>query len=332
MAEQPEIQWLDGQAKDTKSVEKICPRRHIRQNQWQSKWNGMYLSNCYDYISDYECIFNHPIDENNQWRSYPKRWYDLKKAKRQGTNVSIRSLAHFTTEEKANLIVNSKGFTGGRKKFDKYEDGNNVEQKFSWWSPKFDKDAITLVRNTLEEAIQPFLADRDGEEEGELTRLKNQFATSDAFSPNSQRGYGSQYFQYGIDDLCRYYGELFDDDDDEVQFKILGTFGYKVEVMHAVLVCSQTNGVGMFSAYPSVLTPEEDVYNEAVVTRDKNGNWVWKPQSTGTVIKRLPDRNVFPKYRRWEHVAFAFHIPDEWEKDKQFMFVPDLKDNLHQIQ
>ena len=84
----------------------------------------------------------------------------------------------------------------------------------------------------------------------------------------------------------------------------------------------------MFRAYPPVLTPEEDVNNEAVVTRDDNGNWVWKPQATGgTVINRLPDRNVYPMYRRWEHVAFAFHIPD----DQQFMSVPELSGNLHQI-
>lgn len=84
--------------------------------------------------------------------------------------------------------------------------------------------------------------------------------------------------------------------------------------MHAVLVCSQENGVGMFRAYPPVLTREEDVNNEAGISRDDNGNWVWKPQTTGTVIKRLPDRNVYSKFRRWEHVASAFHIPDEIDK------------------
>ena len=83
--------------------------------------------------------------------------------------------------------------------------------------------------------------------------------------------------------------------------------------MHAVLVCSQENGAGMFKAYPSVLTPEEDVNNEAVVTRDAKGNWVWKPQATATEIMRLPDQlhQKYDNFRRWEHVAFAFHIPDE---------------------
>jgi len=68
------------------------------------------------------------------------------------------------------------------------------------------------------------------------------------------------------------------------------------------------------------LTPEEDVNNEAVATRDTNGNWVWKPQAAGSEIKRLPDQNVYPVYRRWEHVAFAFHVPDE--KDQSAVVDP----------
>ena len=31
-----------------------------------------------------------------------------------------------------------------------------------------------------------------------------------------------------------------------------------------------------------------------------------------------PIKNIFPKFRRWEHVAFAFHIPD---KKDQFALV-----------
>lgn len=304
MADQ--IQWLDGEANVPGSVEKICPKRHIRQNQWQSKWNKMYRAKPgYDYISDYECIFNHPIDNEAQLDSYPRLSSDLRDAKKQGTRLSITNLAHFTKEETA--IVTSGGFKGGIKKINKDEEGNNVSPKFSWWSPKFDENDRTTVQNTLEQAITPFLTDED-----DITKLKSQFATSVAFlpTPQSLQRYGSHYFQYGIHDLCEHYGSLFDD---EVQFKILGTFGYKQEVMHAVLVCSQENGAGMFKAYPSVLTPEEDANNnEAVVTRDTNGNWEWKPQATGgTEITRLSGNLPRPKFRRWEHVAFAFHIPDE---------------------
>ncbi|XP_078381352.1 uncharacterized protein LOC144664097 [Oculina patagonica] len=322
MAEGEQVQWLDGQANVEDNAEKICPMRRIRQNQWQSEWNEMYLGRwSYDYISDYECIFNHPIDEK------VKDLYidcdNLQAAKQQGTKVPITNLAHFTKSDVADTIIESGGFIGGMKKINEDAQGNDIKAKFSWWSPKFSEGDIKQVRNTLGGVIQPFLDEQDN-----LDQLKNQFATSDAFVPNPQR-YGTSYFQYDINYLCQQYENQVGG---EVQFKILGTFGYKQEVMHAVLVCSQANGDGMFGAYPDVLTPEEDVNNEAVVTRDNDGNWIWKPQATGAVIKRLYNHwQRFPKYRRWEHVAFAFHFPDEWGMNQEaieaIMFVPELTDH-----
>ena len=84
--------------------------------------------------------------------------------------------------------------------------------------------------------------------------------------------------------------------------------------MHAVLVCSQVDGAGQFSDYPDVLTPEEDINNEAVITRDWDiGNWYWRPQATGgsDILRLQAHWQNYPRYRRWEHVAFAFHIPDD---------------------
>jgi len=174
--------------------------------------------------------------------------------------------------------------------------------------------------------------DDDQDDLRTLVRLQKQFATSEAFNPTAQH-YGQFYFQYDINDLCDYYGVHFDCG---VQFKILGTFSYKKEVMHSILICSQENGDNLFEEYPPVLTPEEDVNNEAVVTRDReNGNWVWKPQATGTEIKRLPDLCVYPMYRRWEKVAFAFHIPDEWDHDdpeEALMYVPDVHEHLQYLE
>lgn len=68
--------------------------------------------------------------------------------------------------------------------------------------------------------------------------------------------------------------------------------------MHAVVVCSRKNGASNFATYPDVLTPIEDVKNEAVITRDYDGNWIWKPQATGSEIKRLQShQQKYPKYR-----------------------------------
>lgn len=387
MADQ--IQWLDGQAKVDGIVEKICPKRHIGQNQWQSEWNEMHLNdgsrNLYDYISDYECIFRHPVKDSDYFKG--RLWDKLQEAKQQGTRIPIGNLAHFTEPNVAQKIVKSGGFTGGVKKINEDVNGHGVaEATFSWWSPIFGEDDIKQVRDTLGVAIQPFFAgprdqwfsnddeaisdqddekhsdqdyeegsdqideeggdqndqsDEEGSEQNDekddddqddyqdyLKQLQKQFASSNAFNPGAQI-HGTSYFQYDINDLCDCYGTHFDCK--LLQFKILGTFSYKKEVMHAVLICSQKNGNRLFKEYLPVLTPEKDDNNEAVVTRDKNGNWVWKPQATGTEIRRLPDEHIkYPMYRRWEHLAFAFHIPDEWG-DKSFMTVPDLRRNLHHL-
>lgn len=171
----------------------------------------MFRGRCsYDYISDYECIFNHPIDVDVKEH---EGWENLQAAKLQGTKVPITYLAHFTRENVAEVIVTTGGFIGGVKKINEDAEGYDLEAKFSWWSPKFGEDAITLVRDTLREAIQPFLAplydqsdNKDvregGNQDGVIQPLQNQFATSDAFSPNDWRC-GRAYFQYDINDLCQ---------------------------------------------------------------------------------------------------------------------------------
>ena len=445
-----------------------------------------WSKHCYDFISDYECIFKHPVGMFHKF-FYGGLWDNLQAAKQRGTCISIVNIAHFTKLPFACEIVESGGFKGGMKKISEDAKGRDVEAKFSWWSPIFFEDDIKRVRDTLGEAIQPFLdelsdqfrgdgsnqddeidsdqdtekggdqdneegsdqgdeidsdqdpekgsdqdneegsdqndeidsdqdtekggdqdmeegsdqndeidsdqdtekgsdqdneegsdqdddseidsdqdtekggdqdmeggsdqddeIDQEGSEKGNdddddhhhhhhhhqdddqnaLTPLKKQFASSNAFNPNAQ-SYGNFYFQYNINYLCDRYRFHFGGNH-EVQFKVLGTFSYKKEVMHAVLVCSQKYGDGLFKKYPPMLTPEEDK-NEAVVTRDNDGNWLWKPQATGSVIKRLPDQRIsYPKFRRWEHVAFAFHIPDE-RGNETLMSVPDLRLNLHYL-
>jgi len=304
MAEQ--IIWVDGKPNVARNVEKICPGRHITQSQWRAEWKEHYVTPddrySYDYISDYECIFNHPLAGQGKDES---RWQNLQEAKRQGTRITITNVASYTRPEAAQQIVNSNGFTGKMKKINE-----NEEARFTWWTPLFTSDDITNVRNHLGEVIQPFIGENDTQQ-----ALKNQFASSDAFRPNVWR-YGNRLFQYRIKDLCQYYQNQVG----ELRYKILGTFSYKVEVMHAILVCSQANGAGRFAAYPGVLTPVEDVKNEAIITLDVLGNWIWRPQATATEITRLKNcQQNYPKYRRWEHLAFAFHIPDEWGKNGMMM-------------
>ena len=159
MADQ--IPWLDGRAKVGKSVEKICPKRHITQDQWQSEWNKTFLNasseHCYDFISDYECIFDHPVESSKYFCR--ELWDNLQAAKQQGTRISIVNIAHFTKRSFAHEIKESGGFRGGMKKINEDAKGRNVKAKFSWWSPIFGEDDIKLVRDTLGVAIQPFLSE-----------------------------------------------------------------------------------------------------------------------------------------------------------------------------
>lgn len=325
MADQ--IQWLDGQANVPESVEKICPKRHIRQNQWQSEWNNVYRNKktkwCYDYISDYECIFNHPVSPYTSLAD-PTRWNTLQQLKQQGTEIYITDLAHFTHPYSAGHIITSGGFRGEEKKINEDAQGDDIIAKFSWWSPLFTEQDILDVRRTLGDALRPFLNPWLWHDS-----FTNQFATSDAFMPKSWR-YGSSYFKYNINELCHYYGLHFKG---KVQFKILGTFGYKAEVMHAVLVCSETNASGMFRSYPEIPLREEFGNDDVVV---KHGPlWIWKPQATGTAIIRPREYwQPYPLFRRWENVAFAFHIPDEWGFDpsnEKLMFIPELGKHLRQL-
>ena len=254
------------------------------------------------------------------------RWKNLQKAKREGTTLRIDNLAHYTKPEAAEQIANTNGFRGGQKKINeiKYPTyRHNFKAKFSWWSPIFSSHDIANVRDHLGGVIQPFIGENDNQQ-----ALQNQFATSDAFRPKPDR-YGRRLFQYGINDLCHYYQDQVGGDD--LSYKILKTFDYKQEVMHAVLVCSQANGTGRFAAYPDVLTSVEDVNNEAVITCDAFGNWIWRPQATATKIRclRAHQWQRYPMYRRWEHVAFAFHIPDEWEDG--MMEVDDPRDHQWEI-
>ena len=145
----------------------------------------------YDYISDYECIFNHPVSHAGNKQEYWKKLQDAK-TRLGGTTMQIRELAHFTNPEAADQIVNDHGFRGGLKKIYKDENDDDIIANLSWWSPIFPEDERTNVREHLGEVIKPFTEER----EDDLDALKNQFATSDAFQPNPLRYgcYGNHLF------------------------------------------------------------------------------------------------------------------------------------------
>ena len=302
-----DILWIDGQAK-WGCVERICPGKYIRSGQWEAEWNNSFDRPHYDYISDYDCVFRHPVEMNYVVENYDlESWSNLQTAKQNGTDVTITNVAHFCKQQASQAIIGDGGFIGGSKKINEGPEGDDITATFSWWSSIFTGD-VAQVRAHFKTVLQPF-----GNDDDLPAAVSGQFATSHAFKPNGDR-YGDHYFQYGIKELCQAYKNLYQDA--EIEFRILGTFLYKCEVMHAVLVCSEANGAGRFKDYP-LLAANEAVNNE--------GMWTWKPEATGTEIRRLEGSwQPYPMYRRWEHVAFAFHIPDYID----VMTVPDLEDHL----
>ena len=307
MAEANQDQWIVGQANVPYAQEHILPESHEYDNQWNET---------YHYISDYDCIFDHPVDSEEIISLYdPQRWQNLLNAKQARTRILINNLAHFTSKVTADGIIASKGFNGGMKKINEDENGHDIQAILSWWSPKFTEEDINLVRNTIDHAIKPFY-DKDDDRES----LKNQFATSDAFIPRAWR-YGGIFFEYGINELCQHYenyraiGE-----ENEIQFKILGTYVYKQEIMYAVLVCSDKDK--QFADYPAV---PGDGNNEAVITHS-NLKWEWRPQATSSKIVRLAGGDEKPQFRRWEHVAFAFYVPHD------VFNPPDLQEHRGELQ
>ena len=93
-------------------------------------------------------------------------------------------------------------------------------------------------------------------------------------------------------------------DNKKPEFRVLGTFAYTQEVMHAVLVCP-----------PNVIKRSEDLplIEESNSVIYKSGhNWVWTPETTGSRANyyHATFKNIEVKNRRWEHATFAFFVPD----------------------
>lgn len=300
MAEADQSQWIEGQARVKDAKENILPGSH----DYDDRWNGRY-----HYISDYDCIFDYPVNPEQIPEEYKQLWQNLQRVKQVGTKIQIKNLAHFTSKVNASGIITSRGFKGGVKKINEGKNRKNIQASLSWWSPEFEEEDRKLVRETLNNAIRHFCKE---------SGLENQFATSQAFQPSTI--YGKVFFKYTINELCEHYIKYRKIVKEKLQFKILGTYVYVCEIMYAVLVCCVEDK--RFVGYPAV---PGDGNNEAVVTHN-NLNWVWRPRATSTTITRLAGFRQIPKFRRWEHVAFAFYVP------KGVFNPPDLQDHRYELQ
>ncbi|XP_051883200.1 uncharacterized protein LOC127576654 [Pristis pectinata] len=192
-------------------------------------------------------------------------------------------LSHVTTFYGARGIFSSGIFTSEKPK----EIGDNVEGDFSWWSFEIDRGEIKRERQRYRDIIR-----RRGQSLGTLSHCFN----SPAFLPGSR--YGNFKFTYDIATLMEMYQRSVCEGQPP-GVRLLGTFTYKLEVMHAVVVFPP--GGSLFSECPDI--PSDP---RAVVSKSVRG-WTWRPDSTGQTIG--PTTIYFPTFRRWDHVGIAFHLP-----------------------
>lgn len=297
--------WLIGE-KSEKGEERICPERHVTQAEWCPSFTKDLRSKKkrrYDYISDYECPFPHPIKMKKLWKKgvCQTQWNALQKAKQQGYGIPIEELAHFTSENISNSIIEDGGFRGQEKKIN-MKRKRDVIANLSWWRPVFPDDVPEKLRDHLSKHLSKF-ADTGVDN---FDDIRSQFAKSQVFRPE-KRGHIECYFQFSIPSILRHYRNYIGLEND-LEFSILGTFLYEKEIMHAVLVWSKgIEGHEQFSRYPVI--PEE----ESIITRDDNGRWMWYPQATTRKkIKRFKRFSKTDeddvKHALWENVAFAFYL------------------------
>ncbi|XP_046842783.1 uncharacterized protein LOC124436855 [Xenia sp. Carnegie-2017] len=294
-----QIKWINGVCNNRK-VERICPERHVQQKEWKNpEWNqGFRGRRIYHFISDYECPFpykNHMpvLDELSE-----KGLNILQSFKQQGYPIAINNLVH-CTDNKDDIII-SHGFIGREKKINEIN-GKDIYADLCWWAPLVEEDDKKSLRAHMGNCFLKVF-DHDIET---INDIKDLFGISLAFEVYSiWKLYKTcrHYFQYSMDDLLEYYQGYIGDE--KIEFRILGTFAYKVKVEYNVLVCSESAGKNEFSQYPHI-------QESNVVRRDSEGNWKWYPQATGKdEIKRF-DGSKDPEYRRYDCVSFAFHVPKE---------------------
>ena len=131
-------------------------------------------------------------------------------------------------------------------------------------------------------------------------KLLGNFCTSPPFCNPSR--YGNIVFRYSISEVIKAYSIQFCQEN-EPSFLVMGTFSYRQEVMHAILVCPREIAQGGHFPIASA--------RNSVIFKSSH-DWVWKPESTGCVWNvPISVREATTKFRRWEHTTFAFCIPDQ---------------------
>ena len=96
------------------------------------------------------------------------------------------------------------------------------------------------------------------------------------------------------------------DEEQDVEFKILGTVRFPQEVMYSIIVCPE--GCKEFDHLPLLQDNQDLIYFSGGLPCK------WKPQSSGCFTRRVTDSwqslaDPFNRKRRWDIVSFGFYLP-----------------------
>ncbi|XP_078079156.1 uncharacterized protein LOC144500316 [Mustelus asterias] len=212
-------------------------------------------------------------------------------------------------------VTDSKGVRGiladqSLKKANMKQVGENLKLQFSWWSVQVNQEEmekeLKIRRQAVTKQLRQTMEGVSAQDVGSLRdSLLEQFISSPAFLEVSN--YGNFKFTYKIDDLIGEYKKSVCKGKDP-EFRVLGTFKYNIEIMHAVVV--HPPGVKTFERCPPL--PSEVISREGT-------EWEWRPESTGSEMRVLTQdgdgswrvSDCYPDCRRWDFVSFAFYLPDE---------------------
>ncbi|KAL3879422.1 hypothetical protein ACJMK2_031720 [Sinanodonta woodiana] len=213
--------------------------------------------------------------------------------------IHVTEMTHATSFECMRSII----VDGGFKSREKFLPGIGP-LSLVWFGLKIDEREIDCMKERCKVEVQRQV---QGVPEEIADQVLYQTARTPAFQPRSM--HGNCKFTIGIKEVMHAYSS-----DLDLEMKILGTFAYQQEIMHAILVCLPN------SPNTHTLPP---LFSNPLIQRDTQlEKWIWKPHSTGNTYIYYID-SIIPKFIRWEHVTFAFEVPDG-----SILRIPNLEERV----
>ncbi|KAL3879423.1 hypothetical protein ACJMK2_031721 [Sinanodonta woodiana] len=243
----------------------------IQSDNWEISSPPSFNPNNYPYLKD--CI---EIRGNQYGREI-------------NNEIPVTEITHGTSCENMLSIIKDGGFRPDTK----YIPGIG-HMDLVWFGLKIGETEIDYVKENYRLNAQ----DQYRLPASTVGKVVSHFASTAPFQPMSR--YGNIKFTLSIRDVLQEYKTQFGNG--RLEMRKLGTFAYKMETMHVILVCpphTQTTGKCPLLVDDPVMQPDEDF-----------DVWTWRPHSTGDQrVSVQISGSVFTAGKRWEHVVFAFFVP-----------------------